>query len=173
MDKAEIFKLILEIVVLIGTIISAVVTEVNKRKTKEDVDYIKQVKDAIFSKQKMEDISIVTEKVKSILDKVSLYSNKIKKTTSRGLNLNKEVSEMKESLVVVKSNRSIFNKSISCTDEKYVDNVYKSVNEKLNSIVDMSYTDSDEIANELRDVESILSELLAKLKELADERKYD
>ncbi|CEP90227.1 Uncharacterised protein [[Clostridium] sordellii] len=77
MEKVEIFKLGLEIAVLIGTIISAVVTEVNKRKTKEDVDYIKQVKDAIFSKQKMEDISIVTEKVKSILDKVSLYSNKI------------------------------------------------------------------------------------------------
>ncbi|MFR8870773.1 hypothetical protein [Paraclostridium sordellii] len=166
MEKWEIFKLGLEIIVLLGSIISAVISWINKNKTKEDVDYIKQVKESIMEKQKMEEISKITEKVKDILEKIRVYSTKVKKISSTGSNLNKDISNIKESLTIIKEHRSIFDK-----DKNYSDKIYKNITDRLNRILDME--DKDDIVKELRSVETKLDEFLAELKELIDIKKYD
>ena len=166
METWEAIKLGLEIIVLVGSIISAFISHINKNKTQKDLEYINEIKDSILQKQKMGEISTVTEKVKDILEKVRVYSTKVKKISATGSNLNKDISNIKNSLSIIKENRSIFDE-----DKKYADKIYKEVTDKLNLVIDMK--NADDIVKELRNVETKLDEFLARLKELGDIKKYD
>lgn len=154
----------------IGTIIASIFAFINSRKTKDDVDTIKSIKDEILQKQNIEEIGLVKEEASKIKRIVVKYRN-IKSTST----IKKDLDQIQSSLTIIKENRSIFG-DIENNECDYIYNEIKILEHKLldikNSYNVDEFMDGYDVSNISRGLVIKIDDFTAKLKELKDNKKY-
>ncbi|MCR1848841.1 hypothetical protein NSA42_06090 [Paeniclostridium sordellii] len=170
-EKLEFTKILIEFGIAIFTAIASICSYINSKKTKNDVDTIKSIKNEILEKQNIEEIGLVKEEVSKVKRVSTKYRN-VKTTYT----VKKDIEQIQGSLTVIKENRGIFKNS----KNNECDTIYNEIKKLEHQLLDIqdSYNvgkpiDNELVANLARNLVIKIDDFIAKLKEIKDAKKYN
>lgn len=169
--KLEFTKIVIELGIAVCTVIASIFAYINSKKTKDDVDTIKSIKNEILEKQNIEEIGLVKEEISKVKRVSTKYRN-VKTTYT----VKKDIEQIQSSLTVIKENRSIFKNS----ENNECDTIYNEIKKLEHQLLDIQGSsnvgkpiDNELVANIARTLVIKLDDFIAKLKELKDTKKYN